>query len=492
MTLLSRSGLRRVRGFAATADTDFGAELAPVGEVRAGVRATPRAPDTALRSLRSGFSWALAGNLVYGASQWGMLTAIAKFGDPAMVGQFALAFAITAPAFMAANLNLTAVLSTDATREHRFADYYTLRLLTTALALVCLVAIVQLTDYPGDTEVVILAVIIAKSFEAVSDIFLGLFQQRERMDMLGKSLLMKGPLSLLAVAAGMYFTGRVAWSAFGILLVWAAMLALYDRPRGKSLLAAQPTSERRQVGEPETASDEVRIRLGDWGTLGHLARLALPMGFVAFANSVIPNTPRYFVEQHLGVASLGIFAAMAYVYIAGQMVVSSLANPARPRLALYFARGDRGAFTALTLRLVALGAVVGAVAVLVAVAAGRFILTAMYAPEYGAHAGVFVVLMTAAAFSYVGYMCWNSATAARCFDSQVPLFATAIVVTLGACALLVPRFGLIGAGLAVLVSALVQLIGSTLILVRAVRSGGQSGRERMTTAMMGEASADGN
>jgi len=448
--LLSRTGSWRARASALRSSTEVDAvQLSPP------------------RSLRAGFSWTLAGNLVYSASQWGMLTVIAKAGSPAMVGQFALAFAITAPVFMFANLNLAAVQSTDATGEYRFADYYTLRLLTTAAALVLLIGVAVVGDYPTDTRLVILIVTVAKAAEATSDIFLGLFQRHERMDVFGTSLLIKGPSSLLAVAIAMYLSHRVVWSTVGLLVVWVSVLLLFDRPRAARILAA---SERRlsHGSSGVVADDGSRVRVAP-ATLRQLTRLALPMGFVAFANSLIPSTPRYFVERHLGLAALGVFAAMAYVYIAGQTVASALANSARPRLAAYFARGDRAAFTRLTVRLVCLGAAIGATAIVGALVAGRWILTLLYAPEYAEHATVFTILMVAAAFSYVGYFLWNSATATRRFDSQVPLFATAVAVTLAACALLVPTLGLAGAALAVLASALVQSVGSLLILVRALR-----------------------
>jgi O-antigen/teichoic acid export membrane protein len=43
--------------------------------------------------LRTGFAWTVAGNVVYGASQWAMLSLIAKLGNGEMLGQYALALA---------------------------------------------------------------------------------------------------------------------------------------------------------------------------------------------------------------------------------------------------------------------------------------------------------------------------------------------------------------------------------------------------------------
>src|SRR5207249_11641930 len=44
-------------------------------------------------SWRSNFAWALSGNVVYAACQWGMVIALAKLGNSFMVGQFSLGLA---------------------------------------------------------------------------------------------------------------------------------------------------------------------------------------------------------------------------------------------------------------------------------------------------------------------------------------------------------------------------------------------------------------
>ncbi len=78
-------------------------------------------------SLRSNFKWTFTGNVIYAACQWGMLSVLAKAGNAATVGQFALGLAIAAPVFMFSNLQLRAVQATDARSEYEFADYFTLR-----------------------------------------------------------------------------------------------------------------------------------------------------------------------------------------------------------------------------------------------------------------------------------------------------------------------------------------------------------------------------
>src|SRR3954466_10204757 len=82
-------------------------------------------------SLRTNFSWTFIGNVVYAGCQWGMLMVLAKRGNPQLVGEYALGLAVTAPVIMLSNLQLRAVLATDANEEHPFSAYLWLRLFTT-------------------------------------------------------------------------------------------------------------------------------------------------------------------------------------------------------------------------------------------------------------------------------------------------------------------------------------------------------------------------
>jgi len=75
-------------------------------------------------TLRVNFLWTLAGNVIYATCQWGILVVLAKLGTPQMVGEFALALAVTAPILIGAGLSLRSVQATDALREYKFRDYF--------------------------------------------------------------------------------------------------------------------------------------------------------------------------------------------------------------------------------------------------------------------------------------------------------------------------------------------------------------------------------
>src|SRR4051812_10305666 len=71
------------------------------------------APASPSSSLRRNASWVLFGNLAFAGSSWAMMTVLAKLGTPRMVGQYALALAITQPIVTFAMLHLRSVQATD-------------------------------------------------------------------------------------------------------------------------------------------------------------------------------------------------------------------------------------------------------------------------------------------------------------------------------------------------------------------------------------------
>ena len=415
-------------------------------------------------SLRANFSWTLAGNLVYAGCQWGMLVVLAKLGSPEMVGQFALGLAVTAPIMLFANLQLRGIQVTDARREYQFGDYLRLRLITTLLALLAIAGIALASGYRWETTLVIIALGIAKAIESISDIFYGLLQQHERMDRIAKSMMIKGALSLGILSAGVYATGSVMWGAAGLAAAWATILACYDIPNGILLLRRTP--------QPSASAHTQARTLQRWdrAALAKLVWMALPLGLVMLLISLNTNIPRYFIERYQGVRELGIFAALAYLIVAGNTVASALGQSASSRLAKYYAAGDNPAFRNLLLKLAGIGALMGAVGILAALVAGRSILTLLYRPEYAAYVDVFVLLVIDAGLGFVASFLGYGMSAARYFRIQLPLFILVTGAAVLMCIFLVPSQGLYGAAIALIISSIVQLIGSLAIIAHALRA----------------------
>jgi O-antigen/teichoic acid export membrane protein len=387
-------------------------------------------------------SWSVVGSLVYAGCQWSMFVVLAKLGSGEMLGRLGLGFAVAAPVFLLTNLSLREILATDARGEHSPGHHLALRLVTSGIGLLAVAAIVALVDYRGAARVAILAVGVLKAIESVSDLLYGLMQRHERTDLIAGSVVRRGLGAVLALAVGVHLSGDLVWGLALVAFTWGLVLAVHDLPQSRRLRAG-----------------DLRPR---WARadLAGLARLSLPLGVTAALISLATTVPRYFVERHRGEHDLGAFVALAYLMVIGLTVANAIGQAASPRLAAYHAAGDRARAGRLLLVLSALAAGLGLVGLVLARAWGRELLTVLYRPEYAAHAGAFEVLMIAAALGYVATILGHGMTAARSFRIQIPIFAAVAVVSLGAAAMLVPAYGVMGAAQASVVAALVNLLGA--------------------------------
>jgi O-antigen/teichoic acid export membrane protein len=308
---------------------------------------------------------------------------------------------------------------------------------------------------------VVCAVATSKAVESISDVLYGTMQRHERMDLIGRSMIVKGVLSLSVFSGALLWTRSVFWASAGLAAAWTVVLLGYDGP-----VAARVGSRRRGVSAlesllPRFASEELRALLA----------VAFPLGLVALLISLNTNVPRYVLEHQSGVASLGVFAALTYLMVGGGTVVGALGQAASPRLANLFAAGDLGGFRKVLAKLLILVAGLSAAGVAIAVVAGRPILLLLYRPEYAAASGTFVWIAIASGIAFVASILGYTMTAAQIFRPQLPLFLLVTAVTATGSVALVPPFGMKGGAWALLAGAVVQLLGATCLDARCLARG---------------------
>lgn len=408
-------------------------------------------------SLRGNASWTLLGNVIYMACQWAMLVILAKLGSPERVGELALALAITAPVFMFGNLQLRVIQATDMTEQYAIAEYVALRFLSTVLSLAVIVGIAAASNYSLETALVVFVIGLAKSFESVSDIIYGLVQRHERMDLISRSMILKGATSIAAFGGIFALTRSLVGAVCGMACAWCVVLGSYD------------LSLARRFGWNAASLRSLRIApRRSLRTLLRLTQMSLPLGLTMMLISLNTNVPRYFIEHYAGTRALGFFAAVAYLMVAGNLVVNALAQAALPRLAWYRAGAKLRDFRELLLRLSLVAGVLGVVSVLVAQLAGKQVLSIMYRADYAEYSAVFTWLMAAASIGYLASIMGCGMTAARLFNPQLPLNLIVVAVCAFASWCWIPTYGLRGAAWALFAAAAVQFLSSLFVLLRAL------------------------
>ncbi|MGY0691506.1 oligosaccharide flippase family protein [Virgibacillus sp. FSP13] len=415
-------------------------------------------------SLKMNMSWTLAGSVIYSFTQWLLLIIIAKLGNPEMVGLFALGLAVTAPIIMLTDMELRMALVTDAKSSFGFAHYAGTRILSVGLSFAIMIVAVLVLGYGVNAAIIIILIGMTKLPESVSDIYHGLLQKHERMDLITISNSSKGILTVLVFAVMLYVTNNLMMAIMGQLMVWTLILLFLDCKLAKQYAAIQPLFHPPSIRK--------------------LVQLTIPLGFMALLTSFNTNIPSYLVEYYLGKEELGYFAAILYIYFAGSRMSNSLRQPTAPMLATLYADNNIKGYLKLLSMLMALGLLIGFTGFLVVSLFGKFLLSIIYTPGYAVYSKLFIVIMVSGIISYPASFLDTGIMATRFFRFQPYLAGVRVVASLIGCFLFIPEYGLLGAAYALIFSSAAKLFGLIFVLVfilkRNIHAANMEGGERIS------------
>lgn len=429
------------------------------------------------RSLWGGTLWAIGGTGFYHACQLGVLVLLAKFASPAIQGQYVLAIALATPVVLFCGLELRSALVADAGSQFALGTYLALRRWTLLVAAVVLVGLLgwRATDHASQASflLILAGVFAARLGWAWAEVGWGVYQRRERLDLLAVSVGLRGVVAILPFAlllplyAALKASGRVGadrlaeGAALAVVihaLGFAGVWFFFDRPR---------------------LPDSAHTRLAAaWPVMRALAVQTIPLGVVALVVNLCDSFPRVVVErQPDGQAQLGYFGALAYITMAGNLVVIQAATAAANRLARFYQQ-DFGAFLRLGARLVGAAIAIGGGVLVVALFLGRWILATLYTPQYARFETEFQIIVAAHCLALLTNVFGAATTQMRLFWVQVPAQVITLLVTVGAALVLIPGTNaVLGAAQTALVRACAQFIlyAGCVAVGLAVRPGGDGG-----------------
>ncbi len=384
--------------------------------------------------LRQNFSWTFLGDLTYTFARWGMLLVLAKLGDAATVGLFALGLAICQPILLLTSLHLRPALVTDRAHEFRYGQYIGLRLIGSVMIVVIATAVCLIAGYPPETTIVVVLISIGVAILAVREMFLGIMQKHECMNYSAFSQLLLSVGAFTAFTTAFVLTRSLVVAIASLLGVRLAVLLLYDIPRARAIV---------RHFLPERAEQELRP---DWslGMLRQLGLRTLPLGAAMTVGTFSNNVQHYFLKGFHGDRMVGYYGAMFAMMQAAILLSNTMGVAASPRLADCFRNNPRQ-FLRLLGKLVAIAAALGLVGVLVAAVAGRWLLRLLFTPEYAEYAPQFVWLAGATALMFVASMFVVAMTAARRFWVILAAWIVAGTVSVVASWAWVPQYAISGA-----------------------------------------------
>lgn len=388
------------------------------------------------RSFGRNASWAAVGSVVYAAGNWVQLAALTRFVSPAEVGLFAFALALSAPVIIFAGLGLRTVSVTDGSGAFVFGDYLALRSVTLTAGLAAVIAFTIVGDLSQRECGAVIAIALAKALDNISDLIFGAFQRVERLDQPAKVLILNTIVSTSIMIVLLALTSSVVWASVGVAA--GSAVALFASAIPSALAAFRPGQE----DDPLLASG-IRPHWSLHRMVG-LTRIAAPLGIAHLLTVLNANAPRYVVERELGRSELGIFVAVASILVIGSLIMGPITQVALPRLTAAVSHGDGPLLLRGLGHLFIFSFALGVVTVAATLVVGDWAFAMVFTDAYASRDHLLQWLAGATMLSFLMYVLDVGLAAAQRYNVQVLANLAAIVTTVAASAILVPRHQLVG------------------------------------------------
>jgi O-antigen/teichoic acid export membrane protein len=252
----------------------------------------------------------LIGSMGYSAVMWLLALLLIHQTGLEEFGRYSAALAVSAPIFMCANARGRLLLAGTANLPAPVSSYVLYRFIAASVAAV--LSFVFSAFGMGNAALIVLAVVLFKTIEAISDILYAVLQRNSRAELVGYSQGLKASLFLVLLLIGWALRLESAASYVGLLVCGLAALLLFDR-----FLVRLSHSRVRD----DLNSRDYHHHLRE--VFSHLR----PMMLIAFLASAFSILPRIFLESYHGYYEVGQYSALMLFNTAAMVIVAALGQP---------------------------------------------------------------------------------------------------------------------------------------------------------------------
>ncbi|MEG1719289.1 MAG: oligosaccharide flippase family protein [Clostridia bacterium] len=388
-------------------------------------------------SIKANMIWNSIGNFVYLFSQWittYLVTMLLGFED---AGVFALAMSLGNTFFTISAYGMRNYQTSDTKAEHSDNAYLYSRLVTSIFTIVLCVIYCFIGAFTTFQRLCIITFVLFKIGEALVDIYHGICQRTMRMDIIGKSFLMRSLINTAAFIAGILITRNLFVAILLMTIVSFIFILTYDRINASKFFVHKKTNY-----------EEIKT----------LLIKCFPLALFNILFTLFATIPRLFLEQELGSEMLGIYSSIALPAVIVQVFCTYIFSPFTTIFARLYNDHKVRDFVKLFLKIVFYLVIISIVAIIGALLLGDFGLQLLFTSKIAPYTYLFIPIIVITILTAFSWFISMVLTVARNF---MALTVSAIVSTI-VCALcssvFVKTFGMNGASFAAIVSFVVQIL----------------------------------
>lgn len=179
-------------------------------------------------TLKKDYFWNTIGVFLQNATSPLLLIAITRINGIDTTGLFSFAFALSIVLFAFGLWGGRTYQVSDVKREFDHRSYIVARIILAVSMVAVAILFVLANGYDMYKSTVILVLVVYKAVESIADSIYGVLQVHNGLSYVGKSLLYKSALGLIAFLVVDILTGNIILSSIAIVLVNVIFVVLYD------------------------------------------------------------------------------------------------------------------------------------------------------------------------------------------------------------------------------------------------------------------------
>lgn len=398
------------------------------------------------------YLWNLIGNLAFSGSSVLFTLIVTRLTSPIEADSFSLAYGIAAILVVVGMFQVRSYQATDVSFRHSFTSYFLARCISLTLMVLVFFPYLSISkiDLNEREKVAIIALyVLFRMCEAISDLFQGLFQQHERLDIAGKSMTIRYTFSTIFLFILLYTTKSLV-SSLKLLVVLNFLFVMgYDFVKARSFERI------------DFSSIEFKSLLVDACSI---LKNCIPLFISGFLLAYIFNEPRIAIDMEIRLGHLIEGTQRDYNILFMPVFFMSLfiliLRPLTTQLAIFWKDKEYKRFDGIIVKLLVIILGLGFVLTLVAYFIGTPILSVVFGLDLNRYKETLAILVFSGILYSIGIVFGDVMTVLRRQSYLLPVYLLMFVASKLTNLQFVQRSGLFGASLSFLLVMVVYFIGS--------------------------------
>ncbi|HFU3710259.1 TPA: lipopolysaccharide biosynthesis protein, partial [Streptococcus suis] len=164
------------------------------------------------------YFWNMLGTISSTAVSIVLLLIVSRLTSPSIADSFSIAFTLGQQFLVIGLFGVRNFQATDVNESYSFSEYFISRVMSILLMLVSLMLYLNATGFTNEKYWIIVFMVLYRACDAISDVYQGEFQQKQRSDLAGKVLFYRSLSTIVMFILVLLVTGNLLVATISLFL----------------------------------------------------------------------------------------------------------------------------------------------------------------------------------------------------------------------------------------------------------------------------------